>query len=253
MTDLTTQSMAMGWMARLGRGAASAVLVGCLFLGGAGSAAAQSAPTGWWGVFAPEGGVLFDNSTGDAHREPPPLNGEYAERYNDVLAKVRGGEPIADTTALCLPSGLPRVWFEQEPLEIFVTPEKTWIVHQHNRQVRRIYTDGSSLPEDPDLSFNGTSVGRWEGDTLVVETVGLRDDTGIDRLTPHSDQMRVLERIRLRDADTLEADITVHDPAALTREWNTVRLYKRQPGGRVEQSDCEGRQSEALAALADDQ
>ncbi len=240
--------------------AAAAALSVFLLLAGVSDAGAQAMRTGWWGVFTPVEGPLFDGSTGNAHRQRPPLKGEFAKRYDETLAKLKRGETIDDPVDRCVSAGVPRVNLEPRPLEILVTPERTWIFHEHRRTVRLIHTDGSAPPDDPVLTLRGHSVGRWEGGTLVVETTGFRDNSetvgrleggrlvletkfdyqkGIDKLISHSDQFSVTERIRLRDADTLENEITVRDSKALSRPWKTVRTYKRQPNLEIEHDNCD--------------
>jgi hypothetical protein len=118
------------------------------------------------------------------------------------------------------------------PLEFVVTPEQTWIIWEYGSQLRRIFTDGRDhLPvEDRFDSWTGHSIGHWEGDTLVVDTVSMRGDTQYDRTgAPHSDQVHLVERMRLVDPDTLENDMTIEDPVAFTRPWHVNRRYRRLP------------------------
>jgi hypothetical protein len=92
---------------------------------------------------------------------------------------------------------MPAIMGHPYPYEFLLTPGKVTIVSEAYMQVRHIYTDGRPLPADPDPTFNGTSIGRWDGDTLVVETIGFSPLTTIARNTPHSDKMRIVERFRL--------------------------------------------------------
>ena len=104
------------------------------------------------------------------------------------------------------------------PLEMLFTPGRVTIFAETYSQARRIYTDGRPLPEDPDDLFNGTSVGRWEGDTLWVETVGFNDKGWLDAMGhPHSDALRLTERIRRRDFGHLDIETTINDPKAYTK------------------------------------
>jgi hypothetical protein len=93
----------------------------------------------------------------------------------------------------------------------------------------RVYLDGrkpsQKVLDDP--TYAGYSTGHWEADTLVVDTVALRDNTFMEGFSPHSDQMTVHERIRLTAPDTLEDRITVTDPKALTKPWETVKIYRK--------------------------
>ena len=98
---------------------------------------------------------------------------------------------------------------------------------------RRIYLDGRKMPADFDPSYNGYSTGRWEGDTLVVETVNLRGETELDRYgSPHSDQLRIVERIRLVEPNILEDVLTMTDTVAFTKPWTQTRRYRRTDEGK---------------------
>ncbi|MEP7313987.1 MAG: hypothetical protein ABI859_15505, partial [Pseudomonadota bacterium] len=110
------------------------------------------------------------------------------------------------------------------------TKGQVTIIAEWSSQVRRIFTDGRPHPpeDEVEITFNGHSIGRWEGQTLVVDTIGIRGDTSFDASPlQHSDAMRVSERIRLTDPKLLEAVITVTDPKAFTKPWVVTRHYKR--------------------------
>jgi hypothetical protein len=106
-------------------------------------------------------------------------------------------------------------------------------------QVRHLYTDGRPLPEDPDQTFQGTSVGRWESDSLVVDTVGFSPLTQIDRGVPHSDRMRIHERFRLTDPDTMFIETTVVDPTVLAAPFTSTRTLKRHRNWSIAEYVCE--------------
>src|SRR5436190_2125792 len=107
----------------------------------------------------------------------PQLTPAYEEKRRAIMAK--GAED--KETANCLPPGMPGIMGQPYPMEFLLTPAQVTIVIEAYTQVRHIYTDGRTLPADPDLTFQGTSVGRWEGDTLVVDTVGFSPLTQIER------------------------------------------------------------------------
>jgi hypothetical protein len=136
--------------------------------------------------------------------------------------------------------GMPRLMANPYPQEIVVQPHQVLILKELQTQIRRIYTDGRKPKSDLDPTYTGYSTGRWEGDTLVVETVGLRADTVFDRTgAPHSDQMKIIERMRLRTPDVWEDEITVIDPVALTRPWVVTRTYERRPTWEIMEYVCE--------------
>jgi hypothetical protein len=105
---------------------------------------------------------------------------------------------------------MPGIMGQPYPMEFLLTPGKVTIVIEAYQQVRHIYTDGRPLPDDPDLKFHGTSIGRWEGDTLVVDTVGFSPLTELTRYVSFSPKARIVERFRLTDPDTMSIETTDH-------------------------------------------
>ncbi len=144
-----------------------------------------------------------------------------------------------DQTANCIPPGMPVIMSWPYPMEFVLTPGKVTILIESFSPIRHIYTDGRPLPSDPDPKFNGTSVGRWEGDTLVVETVGFSPLTEIERHVSHSDKMRITERFRLTDPNTMTIEMTLTDPEALTTPWTTTRVLKRHRTWTLAEYVCE--------------
>jgi hypothetical protein len=136
---------------------------------------------------------------------------------------------------------MPGIMTQPYPIEFLFTPGKVTILIEAYSQWRQIFTDGRAHPEDPDLTFNGHSIGHWEGDTLVVDTVGFSTDTalGMSFGMRHSDKMRIVERMRLVAADTLEIATTVHDPEALTKPWTTTRVYGRHRDWNLAEYVCQ--------------
>jgi len=180
----------------------------------------------------------------------PPYNSEYRRRYDLALEARQRGERVADPTAGCLPQGMPRFMVASYPLEVLQTRGQVTLIAEWSSQVRRIFTDGRGHPpaDEIDITFNGHSIGHWEGQTLVVDTVGIRGDTSFDAspLT-HSDQLTVSERIYLRDPKTLVAELTVTDPGAFTAPWKVVRTYRRGgPDARIMEYVCEENNREII-------
>jgi len=181
----------------------------------------------------------------------PPLTRAAAARYAANLAARRAGKPAFDTIQSCKPHGFPRVLFAAYPIEILQEPRQVTFVHEVHHMPRMVYLD-LTLPklEDMDPNWMGQSAGHWEGDTLVVESQGFNDLTTLDAAgLPHSEQMRVLERIRKLDADTLEDVLTVDDPKTYARPWSTRVTYKRQPGLRLKEYVCTDSNPEAQAGM----
>ena len=114
---------------------------------------------------------------------------------------------------------MPGIMGQPYPMEFLLTPGQVTIVIEAYNQIRHIYTDGRPLPEDPDPTFYGTSIGHWEGDTLVAETVGFEDiPRGIT--FPYSDKMKIVERFHLTAPDTMSIETTIVDPEALTTPYS---------------------------------
>ena len=116
-------------------------------------------------------------------------------------------------------------------IEIIQTPGLVSIVYEQRNSVRHIYTDGREHPKNLELTWNGDSIGKWDGDTLVVDTVGLRDETWLSSDGhEHSTQLHVVERFRRVDAGNLEMERTFTDPIALAKPYTgrmTLRLNPR--------------------------
>ena len=127
----------------------------------------------------------------------------------------------------CLPSGVPAMMLvRDEPWKIVQTPGAVFVLFRESLHYRQIFTDGRPFPEDAAPTWLGYSIGRWDGDTLVAETIGLTEETWLDDGGhPHSDALRVTERFRRSDARTMNVDITIDDTKAYTSPWTaTVRF-----------------------------
>ena len=171
---------------------------------------------------------------------PPPLNAEYQKQYDAVLASAKQGKPINDPTANCVWPGVPRIIVSPYPSEFIVTPKRVTIIYEYMSQVRRIRTDGSKHPSDLEPSYNGDSIGHWEGQTLVVDTVGLRADTMYENTgLPHSDALRMSERIHLIGPNEMVDEMTFEDPKAMTKPWKAVWHYKRHNDWQMLDYVCE--------------
>jgi hypothetical protein len=159
--------------------------------------------------------------------------------HASLCGELDARNPDDTEAANCLPTGMPAIMGHPYPYEFLLTPGKVTIVSEAYQQVRHVYTDGRALPADPDPTFNGTSIGRWDRDTLVVETIGLSPLTTIARNTPHSDKMRIVERFRLTGPDMMSVETTVIDPEALTKPWTTTRTLARHRDWTIREYICE--------------
>jgi hypothetical protein len=134
---------------------------------------------------------------------------------------------------------MPGIMGQPYPMEFLLTPGQVTILIEAYNQIRHIYTDGRKLPEEPDPTFHGTSVGRWEGGTLVVETVGFSPITMIANGVPHGDKMRIVERFTLADPDTMTIETTITDPEALTSPFTSSRTLRRHRNWTLAEYICE--------------
>lgn len=149
------------------------------------------------------------------------------------------GRPLVDPTAACLPSGMPRLIAAPYPLEIVQTPDATVFLYETHHLFRVIHMGGAH-PKKVAPSYMGHSIGHWEGDTLVVDTIGLTPVTQIDEAgTLHSDALHVIERIRKVDGQTLETVFTIDDPKAFTAPWVARRTFVWRPDVRLIEYVCE--------------
>ena len=169
---------------------------------------------------------------------PPMLTPPYAAKFKAFMDSQKQGENVQNQNANCLPPGVPGIMQMPYPLEFIYAPDRVTIAIETDSQVRRIYLNAKH-PDDPDPSFNGDSVGHWEGDTLVVDTVALDPATDMSAGVGHSDQMRMTERFRLKDADHMEIATTITDPKVLTQPWTVVRPYIRHRDWRIREYVCE--------------
>jgi hypothetical protein len=147
----------------------------------------------------------------------------------DALLKERRAANGKDNPeAACLPMGIMQFHTQGAPRKLIQTPDVLVMLYEASMGIRQIFTDGRTLPtDDPQPWWYGYSIGHWEGDTLVVETSGLRDDGWLDVLgAPRTDAARLTERFRRPTYGRLEIDVTVDDPKAYTRPW-TVRVNER--------------------------
>jgi hypothetical protein len=179
----------------------------------------------------------------------PPLTGAAAARYAAAARARKAGKPDFDTIQTCKPHGFPRILFAAYPIEILQEPTQVTFIHEIHHMPRMVYLD-LTLPklDDMDPNWMGLSAGHWDGDTLAIDSQGFNDLTTLDTAgLPHSTQMRVSERLRKLDADTLEDVITITDPKTYTKPWSTRVTYRRQPGLRLKEYVCTDSNPEAKA------
>lgn len=145
--------------------------------------------------------------------------------WADALIKARREELNKDDPdGHCMPLGPVKMHMHPYPRRMVQLPGFTLILFERETTYRQIFTDGRALPVDPNPTFNGYSIGRWEGDTFIVETIGFKDELWLDISgTPLTDAAKVTERYRRPTFGTLEIDVTIDDPKAYTKPWS-IRL-----------------------------
>jgi len=183
---------------------------------------------------------------GQVRRPPAALPGEPPpSTFGNIGANFPNGLPLqpwakqlmADRKAAgskdnpdahCLPMGLMQFHEHPQPRKMIQTPEVLVILYEGNAGVRQIFTDGRATPKnDPQPWWYGYSVGHWAGDTLVVETTGLRDDGWLDiDGSPQTDAAKITERFRRLNYGTMKIDVTIDDPKAYTAPF-TVRVNQK--------------------------
>lgn len=189
--------------------------------------------SGTWKLAAPQ----YTLAAADGSALPFTKNGRLAYERNKRLA-AKGDYSFDLTMARCSAPGLPRLMLTPARFRIFQRPDIVTMMFEWNRQRRQI--DFSELPKEPpeELHMVGVSSGRWDGDTLVVKSFGFSSEKLLDNYLPSSESLQLVERIRLRDQDTLEDRITITDPENFTRPWETVLTYQRQADETFPEDVC---------------
>jgi hypothetical protein len=170
-------------------------------------------PGGLFGLGESPNSKYFRDILSDFKPDERPLTPAGAE-----LLRKHGQPGVVNPTLNCLPDGVPHGDLLPEPFKIIHSPGVIVMLYEVETTFRQIFTDGRKLPADPSQTWQGYSVARWEGDTLVIETSGFNDLGWLDaRGTGHSADMRVEERFRRRDYGHLDLTITITDPQTFTR------------------------------------
>lgn len=186
-------------------------------------------------------GVPGMNAVDDRTR--PPLTPWGKEKFDAArpLVGPRAVPGEENNPALrCDPDGPPKLLNLPNPFEIVQVPGRMLMFFELGHIWREIWTDGRPLPKDPDPSYLGYSVGRWDGDTFVVETTGFNDKLWDDSYgNPRSDATHLTERYRRLNQDTLELQIIIDDPKAYTKTWvSPPKLHKLEPGWEIAEWFC---------------
>src|SRR5688572_19229043 len=231
----------------------------CMFISTASLRAEGTARPDFTGVYSPvapcgragrgrAGGLpptrpaqVLDGTAGRPENAPK-LTTEYLATWAVIRKSRMAGSSKFDPNARCLSGGMPNMMSMTYGMEVQHTKDPITIYGELNDVYRRIFLDGRKpsqrVLDDP--TFAGYSTGHWEGDTLVVDTVAIREDALFDTFSPHSDQFTVRERIRFTSPGVLEDRITSMDPKALIEPFTSVRTYRKvsPPNDELREFSC---------------
>ena len=218
-----------------------ALLMGTCLAGSAVAAIAQPDFSGTWERYPPPGETADPRYAPSVIPEPqlkPQYRAEWERGQKILKERLEEGQPAGDNYIRCIPDGMPSMMMGMFPMEIFQRPEQINITQEAFSQTRRIYMN-EKLPkwDEVDPSFYGKAVGRWEGDTLVIETTGIKQNVTF-RWTPHSEDMKITERIRLLSPDILQDEITIED-SYLEKPWTYTYSFRRMKGYKLQEYVCE--------------
>jgi len=182
----------------------------------------------WNGVWVPDA----RDQNKQRVSNPPPWNDKAAAKVKFQGDEQKAGRPD-NFFSNCLPEGMP-AWMliTHNTMQFAITPGIIYMLGESDgSRLRRIYTDGRPHPDDPDLTFHGHSIGHWEGDTLVIYTIGIKPQAWLaiseSQGVPNSGDMHIVERIHLIAPDRLADTLTITAPHVLTAPWVTTRYYDR--------------------------
>ena len=176
-------------------------------------------------------------------RYRPPLT-PWGQAQLDAARPLVGPKAVPgeenSPTLRCDPDGPPKLLNHPNPFEIVQIPGRMFMFFEEQHIWRTIWADGRPLPKDPDPSYLGYAVGRWEGDTFVVETIGFNGKDWADAYgDPRSEQMHLTERYRRLNHDTLELQVTIDDPKSYTKPWvSPPKLHKLEAGWEIGEWFC---------------
>ena len=177
-------------------------------------------------------------------QEPPEMTPWGTEKY--MATKPSNGprthslkETDDPVLKQCLPPGTPRIYLQPFPVQFVQAAKEIIMIYEYDHTVRQIFLDGRAHPADILPTYMGHSIGKWDGDSLVVDTVGFNEKTWLDRDGhPHSDQLHVVERFHRLDRDNMQIDITMEDAKALAKPWKTQLNFLLKPDWDIMELVC---------------
>jgi hypothetical protein len=187
------------------------------------------------GLWRPAPGIVGDMTRGIKSGEVVPFQ-PWAEA---LFKQRRANDSRDDPTARCVVGGVPRSDFVGYPFKILETPGLVTILYEAVHGYRQIFTDGRTLPVDPNPAWFGYSVGRWDGDVFVVESSGFNDDVWLDNAgRPATGALRVTERFVRKNFGQMDIEVTIDDPKTYTRPWSVTQQLAFQPDTELLEYIC---------------
>ena len=184
----------------------------------------------WQSASVYVGNIAKDLKPGDVPFQP------WAEA---LYTHRRATDSKDDPTASCIPGGVPRADLVPYPFKIINAPGMVVILYEAVQSWRQIFTDGRALPEDPQPTWMGYSVGRWDGDAFVVDTAGFNDKGWLDNAgKPATEQLHVTERFIRKNFGNMDIQITIDDPKAYTKPWTVTQPLALQPDTELLEYIC---------------
>jgi len=185
----------------------------------------------------------------------PDLKPEDIQPWAATVYKRSADNFRNDTDGInCLPPGPKTSTSVGSPVKIVQTPNLVIFLYEYQTLFRQVFTDGRGLPEDAIPTWMGYSVGKWEGDTLVVTTTGFNDRTSLDLAGhPHSEALRMTERFRRRDAGHMDLQVTIEDSKAYNKSWTLPVDLDLMPDGELIEFICEDRDKGHLVGKRDEE
>jgi hypothetical protein len=181
-------------------------------------------------------GVWLPDHVADlAANAPAPLQGWAKAKFQANHALPRN-----DLDLRCLPPGVPRIMLMARPFVMVQTPNRIVIMYEGGAHVwRQVWMDGRAYPKDPNPNWLGHSIGHWDGETLIIDSVGFNDNTWLDDAGhPHTEKLHVIERFARTGPVTMKYDVVIDDPGAYTRSWTSGNTISFHPGERLAEDIC---------------
>jgi hypothetical protein len=190
------------------------------------------------------GGPWSPNNSGEnLMKTEPPMKPAALAKYKSEKTEYSippvGNQENTDPLNRCEPGSAPRFYFNGHPVEFVHTPRATFMLLETYRNFRIFYTDGRKAPDHPEGTWYGDSIARWDGNVLNVDTINFNDRSWIDKPGhPHSDQMKLNEKMTRTSYDDLKVDITIDDPVMYTAPWGGTKTFTFKPDWQIEDYLC---------------